>query len=935
MADVIITLTLEGVEMATITIDDTLYEVADGANILEAVLSLGLDLPYFCWHPALGSVGSCRQCAVLQFQNEEDERGRIVMGCMTAVSDGMLLSLSNDKAVDFRADVIESLMTNHPHDCPVCAEGGECHLQDMTVMSGHRNRRYDGLKNTHVNQDLGPLINHEMNRCIACYRCTRYYRDYAGGTDLAAMGSHDHVYFGRHEDGTLESEFAGNLVEVCPTGVFTDKALVNDYTRKWDLQSAPSICVGCAVGCNIAPGERYGRLKRIHNRYNHEVNGYFLCDRGRFGGSFVNSDKRLLSAGWKLDDDVFSPLNSEQALAQLQTLCLSGDGLYAIGSPRASLESNWMLRTLVGRDKFCSGFGAEDAALRATVSAIVEGGVHTATLPEVEAADLVIILGEDVTQTAPRLALALRQTVRNVGLEQAATMGVQYWQDTAVRNIAQNTRTPLIELVTASTRLADIASDTVTFAPADIARVGFALAHALGAGPEVDGLSSTDIALVARLQALVDNAERPLIISGCSSHNVSVVAAAQSVAAAVAQKHASTRVVYVAPEANSVGLGLLDPNALSLEEIGAAARNGEIKTLVVLENDLYRRAPKAQVDALLGSVANLVVLDTMEHLTAEAAQLVLPVASYAECEGTLVNNEGRAQRFYPPITASEDRPPAWHWLRSLAGAMKHSSLAELTQIDDVIDAIATDVPLLAGVIDASPKASYRDRVGLKAARQPHRYSGRTAMYANKTLHEPKTQADDDSALAYSMEGESQSLPGALRSFVWDPGWNSNQSLHKFQDEIGGSLKGGSSGARLINATGHPVSGRSDVPDAFERRQGSWCLTPQYRLYGSDEMSAYATPVAEMMTGAPITLSPADVESLALGAEDGVSIVIDELSVDCAVIIDPLLPAGTAGFVVGHPEMLNLRAGSYVALEKKPDFMRVPEVIVTDGVRAHG
>ena len=117
-------------------------------------------------------------------------------------------------------------MLNHPHDCPVCAEGGECHLQDMTVMVGHRDRHYRGRKNTHRNQYLGPLINHEMNRCITCYRCTRYYRDYAGGTDLAAMASHDHVYFGRHQEGVLQSEFAGNLVEVCPTGVFTDKTLV-------------------------------------------------------------------------------------------------------------------------------------------------------------------------------------------------------------------------------------------------------------------------------------------------------------------------------------------------------------------------------------------------------------------------------------------------------------------------------------------------------------------------------------------------------------------------------------------------------------------------------------------------------------------------------------------------------------------------------------
>src|SRR5690606_24685443 len=134
-------------------------------------------------------------------------------------------------------------------------------------------------------------------RCITCYRCVRFYRDYAGGTDLEAFGSRDRMYFGRAVDGVLESEFAGNLVEVCPTGVFADKPLSKTYTRKWDLTSAPSVCHGCGVGCNTLPGERYGVLKRVHNRYHGDVNGYFLCDRGRFGTGYVNEPARLRHAG--------------------------------------------------------------------------------------------------------------------------------------------------------------------------------------------------------------------------------------------------------------------------------------------------------------------------------------------------------------------------------------------------------------------------------------------------------------------------------------------------------------------------------------------------------------------------------------------------------------------------------------------------------------
>ena len=443
--------------MPLIHIDGQEYEVQSGKNLLEACLSLGLDLPYFCWHPAMGSIGACRQCAVVQYQNADDQRGRIVMGCMTPVTDGAIFSLAGDKAQGFRQSIVESLMLNHPHDCPVCAEGGECHLQDMTVMVGHRDRRYRGRKNTHRNQYLGPLINHEMNRCITCYRCTRYYRDYAGGTDLAALASHDHVYFGRHQEGVLQSEFAGNLVEVCPTGVFTDKSLVHEYTRKWDLQSAPSVCTGCAVGCNTLPGERYGKLKRVHNRFNAEVNGYFLCDRGRFGAGFVNSDKRLSYPGLLRTDGRYDALDHHQALQEMQRLCASGK-VAGIGSPRASVEANFLLQLMVGDDSFAPGFsGAEQTLVTTALDLQQNSRAVVPDIATIESADAILILGEDITNTAPRIALALRQSVRNKAYELATDLGLETWQDAAIRNLAQEQRSPLYIASVAATRLDDVA----------------------------------------------------------------------------------------------------------------------------------------------------------------------------------------------------------------------------------------------------------------------------------------------------------------------------------------------------------------------------------------------------------------------------------------------------------------------------------------------
>jgi NADH-quinone oxidoreductase subunit G len=328
-------------------------------NLLHACLSVGFNLPYFCWHPALGSVGACRQCAVKQFRNPEDNHGRLVMACMTPTSEGTRISIEDAEAVAFRKGIIEGMMENHPHDCPVCDEGGECHLQDMTVMTGHDYRRYEFPKRTFSNQYLGPFVNHEMNRCVQCYRCVRFYREYAGGKDFNVFGIRNLAYFGRYEDGVLESPFAGNLDEVCPTGVFTDATHKHHYTRKWDMQFAPSICVHCGLGCNVSPGERYGMLRRIVNRYHGDINGYFICDRGRYGYEFVNSEQRIRQPQARSNGQVQSIAKAE-AVEHAAKICASSTTVIGIGSPRASLEANFALRVAVGPDRFFAGVKADE-----------------------------------------------------------------------------------------------------------------------------------------------------------------------------------------------------------------------------------------------------------------------------------------------------------------------------------------------------------------------------------------------------------------------------------------------------------------------------------------------------------------------------------------------------------------------------------------------
>jgi len=925
--------------MPVIQIDGQEYEVEAGQNILQACLSLGLDLPYFCWHPAMGSIGACRQCAVVQYMNPEDDRGRIVMGCMTPVSDGAIFSLTGDKAAGFREAVVESLMLNHPHDCPVCAEGGECHLQDMTVMVGHRDRHYRGKKNTHRNQYLGPLVHHEMNRCITCYRCTRYYRDYAGGTDLAAMAAHDHVYFGRHEEGVLQSEFAGNLVEVCPTGVFTDKALVSEYTRKWDLQSAPSVCTGCAVGCNTLPGERYGKLKRVHNRFNAEVNGYFLCDRGRFGAGFVNNEKNLEFPAVRQTDGRFNALDHHRALMHMVEACQGGiaaNKIAGIGSPRASVEANYLLRLLVGAENFAPGYSdAEQPLVELALALQQDSPALIPDIKTIESADAVLVLGEDITNTAPRVALALRQSVRNKAYELAAQLKLETWQDAAIRNLAQDQRSPLFIATVANSRLDDIAQERVSLAPQDIARLGYAVA-AIIAGESVGTLEPDLLQRAHTIATALREAQRPLIVSGTGCANAEVLHAAAQIAGALCRADNRAMLSLAVAEANSLGQAMLTgPGAPTLSELGERARAGDIQTLVIAENDLYRRGPKKLIDELLDNVASVIAIDAIDNPTLSASSIALPAASFAESEGSLVSMEGRAQRYYPVFVPRQERRASWVWLLACMKESERDEVTGLHHFDDITRACASDVPALSGLTGAAPDHHFRN-VGMKIPRQPHRYSGRTAMRADVSVHEPKQPTDEESPLAFSMEGLNRSQPGSLLPYVWAPGWNSNQSLHKFQSEVGGHLKGGTAGARLLLPSANPgqIVSAGAVP-AFAIVPGQWQMVPRQRIFGSDELSALSPPIAELVEPGFVEISAGDANELGVAEGDGITLTTcGESSSQLATLevrINDSMASGCAGYSVGLDGAGELQAGDRLALSKADNWRRrKPQVISSDG-----
>lgn len=900
--------------MAVIHVDGKQFDVDGADNLLKACLSLGLDIPYFCWHPALGSVGACRQCAVKQYNNADDAaagRGRLVMSCMTPNTDNMYISIDDAEAVAFRASVVEWLMTNHPHDCPVCEEGGHCHLQDMTVMTGHDRRRYRFTKRTHQNQYLGPFVSHEMNRCISCYRCVRFYNDYAGGKDLGVFGSASNVYFGRATEGVLESEFSGNLVEVCPTGVFTDKTHSARYNRKWDMQYAPSVCQQCSSGCNTSPGERYGEIRRIENRFNGSVNQYFLCDRGRFGYGYVNRTDRprqplQLEAGKQAIITVDAALDNVIA-------ALKGKKVVGIGSPRASVETNFALRELVGTANFSSGVSRTDQALLEKAAEILQTeGVYNPNLREIEDADAVLILGEDITQTAARVALAVRQAAKTRAEDMAAKLKTQEWLAEPVNRIGQREQSPIYILSVTETKLDELAEGGCIATPNDIARLGFAVAASI-AGQPVTGLAAEAVEFAQSIAASLKAAKKPLIVTGTTLQEPALLEAAAQIVQNLGEFFATqdqaqaghAGINIVVPEVNSMGLALLSQNggALPLEDL----LDADFEVLVIAENDLTRRLPKAKLEALLAKAQQVIVLDHQATDTATHANIVLPAASFAEGDGTVVSAEGRAQRYFQVFDAAYydaniSIKEGWRWLHAIKVGLDNRAI-EWTILDDVIEAIGRSVPQLESIVDAAPNAGYRVH-GLKVAREPRRYSGRTSMQAKLNVHEVRQPQDKDSALTFSMEGYvGPQENSSLIPFAWAPGWNSPQSWNKFQDEVGGHLKAGDPGVRLFDQLRKTAKRSYVAPDA--ETDTGYKLLPVANLYASDETASRAPVMQERMANAYLTLSVETAEQLKLQDGQDVLLQVGSDEVRLPITVSENLPVGVIGYPLGQLIALDL------------------------------
>ena len=541
------------------------------------------------------------------------------MACMVEAQDGMVVSSTDPDAVELREHVIEWAMTNHPHDCPVCDEGGECQLQEMTVAGGHGVRRYTGKKCTFTNQDLGPFVQQEMNRCITCYRCVRTYRDYCGGTDYGVFGSRNRIQYGRLQEGTLESPFSGNIIDVCPTGVLTSKPF-RFKTRLWDLQEAPSICPHCSLGCATVPGGRYREVQRVKAGINRETNGFFICDRGRFGYDHVNHPERPRQP--RIDGQ---PVAIDEALITARERVAEmarehgPNSVAFLGSSRASFEASALLRdwaVATGSTQLIfEAHQGRDFAARTLAARL---GEHARSLEDIRQSDLIVLFGAEPIAEGPMLALAIRQAARNGG--------------------------KVVVIDPRPTKLPCAA----TYLPLAPERLPGVLT-ALGKGDQ-SSFDAHERELIESLIEQLKSAQRPVLVGGADLLGGKGVDALCSAAVELSTEDRTVGVMTLLAGPNSYGGGLLAGDGPGFDSILDAIQEGTVRALVCLESDPFRDAmDSARGQAALGRLELLVSFDATPSLAAQRADIFLPACANAEMAGSYINNEGRVQAFLPVI----------------------------------------------------------------------------------------------------------------------------------------------------------------------------------------------------------------------------------------------------------------------------------------------
>jgi NADH-quinone oxidoreductase subunit G len=609
--------------------------------VMHAADKADIYIPHFCYHKKLSIAANCRMCLV-----DVEKAPKPMPACATPVTNGMIVRTKSDKAVKAQQSVMEFLLINHPLDCPICDQGGECQLQDLAVGYGGSASRYQEEKRVVLHKDVGPLISmEEMSRCIHCTRCVRFGQEVAGVMELGMIHRGEHSEITTVLGNTVDSEVSGNMIDLCPVGALTSKPF-RYQARPWELSRRKSVSPHDSTGANLIVQVKNNKVLRVLPLENEEVNECWLADRDRFSYEALNEDGRLTSPMLKQGGE-WKTVDWQTALEYVANglkMVKSDHGAKSIGalvSPHSSVEELFLAGSLV------RALGSEniDYRLRNAQFAKNEGvrwlGTSIASLSNLQGA---LVVGSNLRKDHPLFALRVRAAVR----KGAKIARIHDRDDDWAMTIAASHIAPAADWLKA---LADVAA---------------AVGLEKGGTPPVQGEATDKAKAVAK--SLLWGGERNAILLGNAAAHHANASSILALANWIAERAGAT-VGYLTEAANTVGAQLV--NAMPGEGGLNAGQMlaGALKAVILLNNEPeFDSAAGKNAKAALDKVEMVVSLSPFKA-NMDIADVLLPIAPWTETPGTFVNAEGRAQSFHAVVKPAGEARPAWKVLRVLGNML--------------------------------------------------------------------------------------------------------------------------------------------------------------------------------------------------------------------------------------------------------------------------
>ncbi len=653
------------VDQVTLIIDGREVTANEGEMLHDAAKQGDVEIPVFCYEPKLGEpVGACRMCLV-----EIEGIPKLQTSCSTPVRDGMVVHTRTDQVKHAQSAVVEFLLVNHPLDCPVCDKGGECPLQDITMGWGPGKTRFiDDKRHFQKPVELSPLVAIDRERCILCYRCVRFSQEVAEDEQLQLLERGDRSFVGTFDDRPYIAPFHGNITDLCPVGALTSYTY-RFRARPWDIENSGSVCTLCPSQCNVSFTIRDEEVKRVVARDNPDVDDGWLCDRGRYGFEMFGAEERVTGPSLRGRGGVEWAEAIEKAAAGLNAGGAATAAIVGDASNEESYLVQRILREALGSphiDSRVSRGPSRDVILRLADPTI------SARVRDIDDADAVLIIGTDPLHTSPILDLRIRKAIRRNGTRLAVATDRPTALDGGAGAVARYTPGDsagfLADLEEALRHDADNEASPI----AEALRGAESIVIVWGGRP--DGLLG-----VADLLGLAEK-------EGSGLLEVPELANARGL-----------REAGCLPDARP---GLVETDTgRDTEAIREGLESGELKSLVLFGVDPLRDFPDTEGwKRALAAADHLVVFSTFENQTAAMADVVLPVETHAEKDGTVTHPDGRLQRVRPSASRPGDIRPNWGVLAEISLALGHDT--GVSSQPTAFAALTEAVSFYAGITDA-------------------------------------------------------------------------------------------------------------------------------------------------------------------------------------------------------------------------------------------